>query len=235
MEEKKKYNKFLVLGIFVLFSFIAISPIVLGKAMPIIDVRKPKIIILDGPPNNGSLSGYVKDINMIPIEGVRVRVSFHSTYEQNFSDENGYYHVTNIPICYCLKNASCNKPCFVNEWVMLAIVENTTNDFILNFSNLTPDEPIIRGPNKIKPVRPKHNILASTNYPSGTYDFTFKATDPDGDDIRFHIDWGDGTTEITEFVLSGEELAISHTIEEMEDITIKAMAEDECGLFGPDG
>jgi hypothetical protein len=233
LEEKKKYNKFLVLGIFVLFSFVAVSPIMLGEAMPNVNVSNP-IIISGGPPNNGTLSGYVKDINMNPIEGVRVRVSFHETYEQNYSDENGYYHVTNIPMCYCMKNASCYKPCYSSEWVMLAIVENTIHDFTLNFSNRPPSEPIIKGPKKEDSVKPKYDSLALLNYPPGIYDFTFKATDPDGDNIRFHIDWGDGTTEITEFVNSGEELTISHSIEEIGNITIKAMAEDVCGLFGPE-
>ena len=234
MEEKKKFNKILVLGIFVIFSCVAISPIVLGKVVPRIHINNSGIIVSEDPPNNGSLSGYAKDINMNPIEGTRVRVSFHDTYEQNYSDENGYYHVTNIPICYCMKNASCYNPCYSSEWVMLAIVENTTHNFILNFSNSPPSEPIIKGPKKINPVMPKLDSLALTNYPPGKYDFIFKATDPDGDDIRFHIDWGDGTTETTEFVHSGEELTISHTIEDIGIITIKVMAEDICGLFGPE-
>jgi len=234
MEEKNNYKKFLVLVIFVLFSCLAISPIVLGNIIPDISISKSVIMISEGPPNNGSLSGNVKDINMNPIEGARVRVSFHDTYEQNYSDENGYYHVTNIPICYCMKNASCYKPCYSSEWVMLAIVENSTHDFILNFSNHPPGEPIIKGPNKIHQVRQKYDSLAPTSYPPGTYDFTFKAIDPDGDDIRFHIDWGDGTIETTEFINSGEDLTISHTIEEIGDITIRAIAEDVYGLFGPD-
>jgi hypothetical protein len=234
MEEKKKSNKILVLGTFVLFLCVSISPIVLGEVMPSVNVSN-LIIISAGPPNNGSLSGYVKDINMSPITGVRIRVSFHDTYEQNYSDENGYYNVTNIPICYCMKNASCYKPCYSSEWVMLAIVENTTHDFILNFSNSPPSEPIIIGPKKKNSIFAKIDTKVLLNYPPGTYDFTFKATDPDGDDIRLHIDWGDGITETTEFINSGEELIINHIFEEKGDITIKAMAEDVCGLFGPEG
>ena len=87
---------------------------------------------------DGSLSGYVNDTSMNPIEGARVRVYFHETYEENYTDSSGYYHVTNIPICYCLKNATCSKEGYKTEWVLLGITENTTYDFILMSLDLHP-------------------------------------------------------------------------------------------------
>ncbi len=87
---------------------------------------------------NGSLSGYVNDTSMNPIEGARVRVYFHETYGENYTDSSGYYHVTNIPICYCLKNATCSKEGYKTEWVLLGITENTTYDFILMPLDLHP-------------------------------------------------------------------------------------------------
>ena len=86
---------------------------------------------------NGTLSGYVTDPAMNPIEGARVRVYFHETYEENYTDSSGYYHVTNIPICYCLKNATASKEGYNTEWVLLAIGENTTYDFVLTPSGKT--------------------------------------------------------------------------------------------------
>jgi len=80
---------------------------------------------------NGSLSGYVTDTSMNPIEGARIRVSFHDTYEENYTDASGYYNVTNISICYCMKNATASKNGYTTEWILLSIVENTTHDFIL--------------------------------------------------------------------------------------------------------
>jgi parallel beta-helix repeat protein len=81
--------------------------------------------------NNGSLSGYVNDTFMNPIPGVRVRVSFHDTYEENYTNASGYYRVTDIPICWCYKNATVSKSGYNTEWVLLSIAENTTHDFIL--------------------------------------------------------------------------------------------------------
>lgn len=85
----------------------------------------------------GNLSGYVTDTQMNPIQGARVRVSFHETYEEDYSDATGYYHVTNIPLCYCMKNATCSKSGYQSQWVLLSIGENTTYDFIL--TELGPD------------------------------------------------------------------------------------------------
>ncbi len=83
----------------------------------------------------GSLSGYVTDSSMNPIGTALVRIYFHEIYEENYSDSSGYYHVAHIPLCYCLKNATCSKPGYYPEWVMLSIGENTTYDFILTSLN----------------------------------------------------------------------------------------------------
>ena len=80
---------------------------------------------------DGTLSGYVTDSAMNPIEGAIVRVSFHETYEENYTDTSGYYHVTNIPICYCLKNATVSKKGYRSEYVLLSINETTIHSFVL--------------------------------------------------------------------------------------------------------
>ena len=81
--------------------------------------------------DEGTLSGYVTDSEMSPVEAARVRVYFHDTYRENYSDATGYYHVTDIPICYCSKNATCAKEGYKTGWVWLSICENTTHDFVL--------------------------------------------------------------------------------------------------------
>lgn len=80
---------------------------------------------------NGSLSGYVNDTYMNPIEGALVRVYFHGTYEEDFTDSSGHFRVINIPICNCTKNCTASKLGYKTEWVLLSIDENTTYDFVL--------------------------------------------------------------------------------------------------------
>ena len=83
---------------------------------------------------NGNLSGYVRNMSGGSIEGALVRVIFHNTYEEDYSDKDGYYQVTNIPLCKCLKIGKCSKEEYKTEWVLLGIHENTVHDFILAFT-----------------------------------------------------------------------------------------------------
>jgi len=128
--------------------------------------------------NDGSLSGYVNDSSMNAIEGARVRVYFHGTYEENYTDANGYYHVANIPICYCLKNCTVLKEWYHPNWVMMGITENTTYDFILIPLNSSGIDP---------PYGPTEGYV---NVP---YTFYFDIpVDPQGDTIYLQWCWGDG-------------------------------------------
>ncbi len=88
----------------------------------------------------------------------------------------------------------------------LVIIENTS-----------PDTPTIDG---------------STSGKVGTeYDYTFSSTDPDGDDVYYYIDWGDGEFEdwFGPFN-SGDPQIKSHSWSEQDTYTIKAKAKDTKGL-----
>ena len=79
-------------------------------------------------------------------------------------------------------------------------------------------------------------ITGTTNGAAGTsYDYDFTATDPDGHDVQYYIDWGDGDTEWTSFAASGTPVTVSHTWDEQGDYTITAKAKDIYGLIGPEG
>ena len=83
------------------------------------------------------------------------------------------------------------------------------------FINQPPDAPIITGPNNGKP--------------NTEYEFTVIATDPDGDDVRFIVDWGDGDNETTPYTASGSDLDVSHIWTDEGTFTITVYAEDEFG------
>jgi hypothetical protein len=82
----------------------------------------------------------------------------------------------------------------------------------VTIENQDPNAPSITGPPKGK---------------AGTlYDYYFKSTDPDGHDVQYFIDWGDGDTEWTDFVSSGTEVKVSHTWSNRDTYVIKAKAKD---------
>ena len=203
-------SKTLVIGI--IFLFIGMSII------PTISSDTASSTTLD---NDGSLLGYVNDTSGNPIEGALVRVYFHGTYEEDYSDSTGFYHVTNIHICNCTKNTTCSKEGYKTEWVLLGIAENTTYDFNLT-SNFPPSAPIINGPTIIWPWR---------TY----YYYTFVSTDPDDAKISYSILWAEGDSLIIEQVgpyPSGEEIILSHNWHYwMASRCIFAIAKDASGLY----
>jgi len=92
-----------------------------------------------------------------------------------------------------------------SEWITLIIT-------ILTLDNNAPKAPIITGPRRVKP---------------GTHEWKFKAIDPDGDNISYYIEWGDGYFEdwFGPFK-SGEEVALNHTFYNYDKVTIRVKAKD---------
>ena len=62
--------------------------------------------------------------------------------------------------------------------------------------------------------------------PGQSYDYTLTAIDPDGDDVKYVIDWDDGDSESTEFVASGAGIAVSHVWTEKGTYIVKVKAKD---------
>ncbi|KYK30179.1 hypothetical protein AYK20_04450 [Thermoplasmatales archaeon SG8-52-1] len=201
--QNKFFKKGLVVGIIIILIGVSVAS----------STGRINLAILKTTGNDGSLLGYVNDTSGNPIEGALIRVHFHETYEEDYSDEDGYYHVFNIPICYCMKNATCSKEGYKTDWELLSIAENTTHDFVLTSGNNPPNKPVVDGPSS-----PKMGV---------TYDYTFYTTDPEDDNVSYYIDWGDGIIEdwIGPFT-SGETIAVSHAWYESGWYTLRCKAKD---------
>jgi hypothetical protein len=65
--------------------------------------------------------------------------------------------------------------------------------------------------------------------PGDTLTYTFNSENPDGDDVRFHINWGDKKEEWTTYVPSGTDKRVSHIWDTQGTFTITAYAVDENG------
>ena len=86
----------------------------------------------------------------------------------------------------------------------------------LVFSSQPPDTPSINGPT---------SGMAGTEYP-----YTISTTDPDGDDVYYCIDWGDGSDEVCIGPhVSGEEVIIKHTWTEKNTYDLRVKAKDDSG------
>ena len=68
------------------------------------------------------------------------------------------------------------------------------------------------------------------------YDYNFSAVDPDGDNVSYYIEWGDGnSTRWTEYVPSGTVITLNHTWDEQGTYNITAKAKDVYEQVGPEG
>jgi len=129
---------------------------------------------------------------------------------------------TQIPLVY--------EPQDAGELDAIATIEsndpvNPTVDITLTGNAVIPGNP---------PGMP--TIVGQLNGNAGqSYDYTFNAVDPDGDDVKYHIDWDDGDSDTTAFSPSGTNVTVSHIWSDEGTYTIKATAEDTYGLVGPEG
>jgi len=82
----------------------------------------------------------------------------------------------------------------------------------------------------------KPTITGSTQGEAGiSYTYTAVSTDPDGDDVFYCFDWGDGTEFCSDTVGSGEPVEASHTWEETGTYMITVTATDEYGVSSEPG
>jgi hypothetical protein len=61
------------------------------------------------------------------------------------------------------------------------------------------------------------------------YSYTTSTRDPEGDQVRYTLDWGDGSTSITDMVPSGTTAGASHAWKKAGTYFVKAMATDSIG------
>jgi len=116
---------------------------------------------------------------------------------------------------------------FIGTGVVSAFNVNLTNESnttirinkMATMDNHPPNAPNIKGKAFVRPAKP--------------YSYTFNATDPDGDNVFYEIDWGDGNSEkwIGPYA-SGKEVILIHTYYQKLMSHIRARANDTHGAIG---
>jgi len=69
----------------------------------------------------------------------------------------------------------------------------------------------------------------AAGFTATSYSFTTSTTDPDGNQIKYTFDWGDGTTTMTGFLASGSTARASHTWNAAGTYYVKVLATDSDG------
>ncbi len=89
--------------------------------------------------------------------------------------------------------------------------------------------PVINNPPSIPEING-----TKTGKPGIEYELTFNAVDPDGDDVKYHINWGDGGSDTTDFRPSGADVMVKHAWSEEGTYNITVKAEDIHGAVSPE-
>ena len=122
--------------------------------------------------------------------------------------------ITTIPVIYGDPNLILFSP----EWTEPVAVDSVIDES----DNAQPLAPTITGP--------------SVGKKGTSCTFSFVTTDPDGDDISYYVDWGDGATEDWDGpYASGKGSSASHAWSTDGVFNVKVKARDSNGLEGPWG
>jgi len=83
----------------------------------------------------------------------------------------------------------------------------------------------------LPPYNPPHPEGTTTGYKGVSYTYDAGTTDPEGDNIMYEFDWGDGTTTLTGWVDSGTMVSRSHSWSSTGTYYVKVRAQDSYGLW----
>jgi len=121
---------------------------------------------------------------------------------------NTKINIWSVPGTYQVKVQAKDIPGAISSW------SDPLTVVISSGENQPPSIPIITGP--------------TSGMIKTSYNYTLNSTDPDGDDITYLIDWGDGDTDIASGE-SNEEVTLKHTWSSQGNYIIKAKAKDVQG------
>jgi hypothetical protein len=70
-----------------------------------------------------------------PLPGTQIKLSYHDQTRTTETDSSGNFRITDIPLCFCLKNLSAHRDGFEVWFQMLAIDETTFENIFLEPKN----------------------------------------------------------------------------------------------------
>jgi len=218
-------KKLLVFGVIALFIGLAFIPSFNAESISMLENHPPYV------PSNPYPDGPPVDIDVIlswdggdPDIGDTVTYYVYFDWPNNPPEIIGPYPANQTRIQFEPGKLIYYKVYF---WKVIALdnhglqTEGPVWSFTTIYPNHPPEAPLIKG-----------KVLVDGGK---TYNYKFKATDPDGDDVRYYINWNDGSFEWTDYYPSGFEIIVNHTFDDTQTATIKARANDTHGALGPVG
>lgn len=92
--------------------------------------------------DTASISGFINDNEMNPIDGVNISLSCGEETFECLSDETGYYHKEDLPLLFCIWNITVFKLGYKTAYIDVPITEKSKYNFTLTPLNLVETEEI---------------------------------------------------------------------------------------------
>lgn len=186
-----------------------------------IDIVPPEITNVQANPSIQNIGDYVNIsatvIDNIAVNEVYLHIEYPDSSIENFSITQNKTGDT----YYCNKTYDQVGNHSYHIWANdTSNNTNVSSDYTFEIINQPPNAPSIDGETSGKAGK--------------EYEYTFNAIDPDGDNIKYFIDWGDDNTEWTDFHASGTDVKVKHTWSEKGTYNITAKAKDIYGAEGPE-
>jgi len=179
------------------------------------------------PPSNPSPSDGATDVNLNPTLSVYV-----SDYDGDNMDVT-FYDASDDNVIDIDYNVPDGGTASVT-WSGLSYL--TTYNW---YTKANDGEDTTRGPSSgswsfttrsnLPPTKPTTPSGPRTGHHGKSYTYSTRSTDPEGDQIKYYFDWGDGTGDWTSYVSSGQSKSKSHTWNSPGTYEIKTKAKDEHG------
>ncbi len=96
--------------------------------------------------DTASISGFIINIKMNPIDGAKISLSCGEEYFECYSNETGYYHKEGLPLLYCIWNITVFKQYYESAYIEMPITQNSTCNFtLISLDNVELEVEIFRG------------------------------------------------------------------------------------------
>jgi len=164
-------------------------------------------------------AGELQGRNRVIITSVPETETSYGSYFSNYIIKGlqGYGDVNGDGMCSLEEAFNYAKPIIEKDTGMRPqIFDDYPGELIFTEKEMPPSQP----------EKPEGPTIGKTNT---TYSYETLSSDPEGDDIKYLVDWGDGSEEWTLPCHSGIVLSISHSWDEEGTYSIKVMASDEKG------
>jgi hypothetical protein len=85
-----------------------------------------------GDPNSGTICGIVNDAESNePIPDAKITLTYHEEVDITYTDSNGKYQFTDVPLCFCMKEMTASKDGYESQSKEVAVNEITVVNFEL--------------------------------------------------------------------------------------------------------